>query len=101
MKTWPFLLIGFGALLLLIALSAGALHRRIGEAYVEVGSIQRGERNNRQSLNQLRSELYETAILVRDYLLEPSQEEAANERRALEDLRASIQREVADRKSVV
>lgn len=95
MKTWPFLLIGFGALLLLIALSAGALHSRIGEAYVEVGSIQRGERNNRQSLNQLRSELYETAILVRDYLLEPSQEEAANERRALEDLRASIQREVA------
>ncbi len=94
MRTWPFLLIGFGALLLLIALSAGALHNRMGKVYDEVATIQQNERESRRILNQLRSELYQTAILVRDYLLEPSAEAAASERQDLAKLRASIQLDV-------
>ena len=95
MRTWPFLLIGFGVLLALIALSAIALHNQVGKVYAEVAGIQQRERGNRQLLNRLRSELYQTAILVRDYLLEPSAEAAANERQALEELRESIQKNVA------
>lgn len=95
MRTWPFLVIGFGLLLAMIALSTAALHSRMGQVYAEVASIQQRERENRQILNQLRSELYQTAILIRDYLLEPSAEAAANERHDLEVLRASIQEHVA------
>ncbi|MEO8132165.1 MAG: ATP-binding protein [Bryobacteraceae bacterium] len=101
MRTWPFLLIGFGALLLLIALSAVALHSRMGQVYREVSIIQQGERDNRRLLNQLRSELYQTAILVRDYLLEPSPEAAANERQSLEELRTAIQKDVASLETAV
>jgi signal transduction histidine kinase len=89
------MLIGFGVLLALISLSAAALHNRIGKVYAEVATIQQSERGNRQLLNQLRSELYQTAILIRDYLLEPSAEAAANERQALGVLRESIQKDVA------
>ena len=69
MRTWPFLVIGFGVLLALVALSTAALHRRMGQVYAEVAGIQQRERENRQILNQLRSEIYQTAILIRDYLL--------------------------------
>jgi signal transduction histidine kinase len=101
MRTWPFLLIGFGVLLALIALSAAALHNRMAKVYAEVASIQERERSNRRLLNQLRSELYLTAILVRDYLLEPSAETAANERRHLDVLRVSIQKDVASLEQAV
>jgi len=94
-RTWPILTIGFGALLALIAMSAAALHSRMGEVHSEVAGIQQRERSNRRLLNQLRSDLYQTAILVRDYLLEPSMEAAANEREALSALRLSIQKDVA------
>ena len=95
MRTWPFLLIGFGALLALIALSAVALHSQMGRVYDEVANIQQGERDNGRLLGQLRSDLYQTAILIRDYLLEPSAEAAANERQEWDALRESIQAEVA------
>jgi signal transduction histidine kinase len=94
-RTWPILTIAFGVLLALIALAAAALHNRMGKVYSEVASIQQRERGNRRLLNGLRSELYQTAILVRDYLLEPSAEAAANERQALNHLRLSILENVA------
>ena len=96
MRTWPFLVIGFGVLLALVGLSTAALHRRMGQVYAEVAGIQQRERENGQILNQLRSELYQTAILIRDYLLEPSAEAAASERQDLEALRTSIQKHVRE-----
>jgi signal transduction histidine kinase len=94
-RTWPILTLAFGVLMALIAISAGALHNRMGKVYSEVATIQQRERSNRNLLNQVRSELYQTAILVRDYLLEPSAEAAANEREALNRLRLSLQSNVA------
>jgi signal transduction histidine kinase len=91
LRTWPFLLIGFGALLLLIGGSAAALHRSLGKVYGEVAVIQDRLRDERGVIDRIRSELFLTAILVRDYLLESSLESAATDRATLESLRSSIE----------
>lgn len=91
LRTWPFLLIGFGALLLLIGGSAAALHRSLGKVYGEVAIIQDQLRDERSVIDRVRSELFLTAILVRDYLLESSLESAATDRATLESLRSSIE----------
>src|SRR5688572_15178630 len=95
-RTWPLLCAGFGALLLLIALSAAALNNRIEKVYSRVAAIQQINRETRNNLDLLRSELYLGAIFVRDYLLESSTASAANERRALEELRRSMHQHLAE-----
>ena len=90
LRTWPFLLIGFGALLLLIGGSAAALHRSLGNVYDEVATIQGRLRTGRDLIDRVRTELFLTAILVRDYLLESSPQSSASDRAMLESLRSSI-----------
>jgi signal transduction histidine kinase len=91
LRTWPLLTIGFGALLLLIGLSAAALYERMDRVYREVAAIQEREQQTRDLLNRLRSDLYETAILTRDYLLEPSLTNAESDRQELDKLRETMQ----------
>ena len=95
-RTWPLLCAGFGTLLLLIALSAAALNNRIEKVYARVAVIQEVNRETRDNLDGLRSELYLGAIFVRDYLLESSTATAANERRILEELRKSMHQHLAE-----
>src|SRR5690242_14963252 len=96
LRTWPFLLIGFGALLLLIGGSAAALHRSLGTVYAEVATIQGRVRTERTLIDRVRSELFLTAILVRDYLLESAAESASSDRQTLETLRSSIETNLGD-----
>ncbi len=91
LRTWPLLLIGFGALLFLIGGSAVALQRRLTHVYDEVATIQSHIRSDRGLIDRVRSELFLTAILVRDYLLEPTGESSTTDRRLLETLRSSIE----------
>ncbi len=95
MRTWPFLLIGFGLLLVLIALSAAALQDRMGKVFADVAAIQKAEQASRQPLEGLRAEIYLTSVLVRDYLLDPSAEAAADERQKLEELKAAMEKDLA------
>jgi signal transduction histidine kinase len=91
LRTWPLLLIGFGALLALIGGSAAALYQTLGKVYGEVAGIQARLRHERDLTDHVRSELFLTAILVRDYLLEPEPESAALDRATLESLRSSVE----------
>ena len=95
-RTWPLLCAGFGTLLLLIAFSAAALNNRIEKVYSRVAAIQQINHQTRNNLDRLRSDLYLGAIFVRDYLLESSTASAANERRALEELRKSMHQHLAE-----
>ena len=94
MRSWPFLLLGFSALLLLIGLSLLALHSRIEQVRVDVASLQQADQESGHVLAELRSEIYLFAILFRDYLLERSPKAAAEQREALEQLRISTQSHV-------
>jgi signal transduction histidine kinase len=82
-------------LLLLIGLSAAALHDRMVQVFTEVAAIQSAEQASRQPLEGLRSEIYLTSILVRDYLLDPSPAAAAEERQKLEELKAAMEKDLA------
>ncbi|MEO8595435.1 MAG: histidine kinase [Candidatus Solibacter sp.] len=95
LRTWPFLLIGFGALMALIGGSAIALHGSLGKVYGEVAGIQETLRGERDLIDRIRSELFLTAILVRDYLLESSLDAAVSDRTTLESLRSSIETNLA------
>ncbi len=77
--------------MLLIGGSAAALHRSLGKVYAEVATIQDRLRGERALIDRVRTELFLTAILVRDYLLETSLESAATDRATLESLRSSIE----------
>lgn len=91
MRSWPFLLMGFGALLVLIGLSSAALHHRMEQVRAEVQALQQANEETSRVLNDLRSEIYLFAVLLRDYLLERSPEAAAQQRQALGELRNSTQ----------
>jgi hypothetical protein len=91
MRSWPFLLLGFGGLLALIGLSAAALHNRMEHVRADVEEIQRASEESDRALEELRSEIYLLAVLLRDYLLERSPEAAAQQRRTLKELRDSTE----------
>lgn len=91
MRSWPFLLLGFGALLALIGLSAAALHNRMEQVRADVEAIQRASEESIRALEELRSEIYLFAVLLRDYLLERSPEAAAQQRQTLKELRDSTE----------
>jgi signal transduction histidine kinase len=95
-RTWPLLSAGFGILLLVILVIAGVQQESLEKVYEEVAEIQRMRRQSIATLEQLRSEILLAALFVRDYILETSPDEAENERRTLSELRASMQKGLAE-----
>jgi hypothetical protein len=91
MRSWPFLLMGFGALLVLIGLSSAALHNRMEQVRADVQTLQQANEESSRVLEELRSQIYLVAVLLRDYLLERAPEAAAQQRKVLEELRNSTQ----------
>lgn len=90
-RTWPLLLVGFGALLVLVALSAIAVGRRIDQVRTDVETLQKANRESDRTFGELRSSIYSMAVLLRDYVLEASEEEAADQAQAIDDLYRSTQ----------
>ena len=95
-RSWPLLAVAFGALILTIGLSGAALFGHLGVIYDEVTVIQRESRESDRVLNELRSEMYSLAILVRDYLLDSSETATQEQRQELLNLRASTARHLDD-----
>lgn len=91
MRSWPFLLIGFGALLVLIGLTSAALHNRMEQVRADVQALQQANEESSRVLEELRSQIYLFAVLLRDYLLERSPEAVAQQRKVLDELRDSTQ----------
>lgn len=95
-RSWPLLAVAFGTLIITIGLSGAALFRHLGAIYEEVTVIQRESRESDRALNELRSEMYSLAILVRDYLLDSSQSATQEQREELLALRTSTARHLDD-----
>jgi signal transduction histidine kinase len=88
-RSWPLLAVAFGALILVIGLSGAALYRHLEIIYTEVSVIQGGYRESERLLNELSAEMYSSAILVRDYLLDFSVAATVEQRQRLLALRAT------------
>ena len=89
-RTWPILTAGFGSLLILIGLLALGAVRRAEQIYVETFSMHKAFQSTEQALNEIQSDVYLSAILMRDFLLDTSLLADASYRQQLLELRSSI-----------
>ncbi len=82
---------GFGILVILIALLGYGAIQRAGTIYDEVESAQESYLQTEAFRRGIVTDLYLADILVRDYLLDPSRENAPNHRQELLATRDSLQ----------
>jgi len=85
------LTVGFGSLLLVMALTGGDALLVLREVRREDDGIRRQFLFRNHTLNEVRSELYLSGTYVRDYLLEPEPARAETFRLNLEDVRRRMQ----------
>ncbi len=93
-RTGPVLAIGFGTLLVLITLSGLAMLRTTRQIYAQIGSLYESYQRSARTLNELRTEVHLSGVLVRDYLLDPSHLTAGMYREQLLQLRTSMGKEL-------
>lgn len=92
-RSAPVLLLVFGMLIGLIAISGfGALHRA-RESYRAVSTLNERYRHTDRVLHSIASGIYMAGLLARDYVLDPSNANAAEYRSQLLDERAAMERE--------
>jgi len=70
--SWPLLAVAFGLLLAIILISGLATLHRATELYSTVSALNRKYRLDWRSLDEIRSGIHVSSVLVRDYLLDPS-----------------------------
>jgi signal transduction histidine kinase len=71
-RTWPIMLLGFGSLVLLIALLGLGALRRVELIHSEMRQSQQQYIATEKLLYEIRSGIYLSSIFVRDFLLDPS-----------------------------
>lgn len=89
-RMWHILLIGFGSLLLLTVLSSLSGYRQGRQIYSTIVSIHEEYTRREAVLDEVRSGIYLSSLLVRDYLLDPSHITGAMHRQRLIELRSSM-----------
>jgi signal transduction histidine kinase len=89
-RTRLILSFGFGSLLLLIAILGVEAYRRTDRIYRELASIQDLYRSRSSVLNDIQADLYKSAVLVRDYLLDRDPAAAAEYRNQLMEVRGTL-----------
>lgn len=89
-RIWPILIVGFGALIALIGLSGWLAYVGTNSTYTGISKLYETEYRTEESLTQIRAEIDQSAILLRDFLLDPKLpvEVAKSE---LDQIRASTQ----------
>ena len=100
-RSAPILLLGFGLLIGLIALSGIGAIRRAKETYVEVSMLNNRYRRTDHILNAVASGIYTIGLLARDYLLDPSVVDAADYRSRLMAERTSMDRHFDELKGLI
>lgn len=100
-RTGPVLAVGFGALLLLIALSGLAMLRTTRQIYAEISSLYDNYQRSVRTLNELRTEVHLSGVLVRDYLLDPSHLTASMYRGELLAIRSAMSRQLEELRGLV
>lgn len=100
-RSVPVLLIVFGMLIGLIAISGfGALHRA-QVSYSAVSVLNERYRHTDQVLNSIASGIYMVGLLTRDYLLDPSNSNAAEYRSQLVAERSSMENEFRELRTAI
>jgi signal transduction histidine kinase len=88
--------LGFGSLLGLIASTGWVSYRTSQTVYAEVLSIEENYRDNASLLSDIHADVYLSGIIIRDFVLDKTAEEASIHRRRLSDRRSSIMGRLQD-----
>lgn len=86
-RIWPILAVGFGALVVLVALSGWFVFVRATASYNGISELHDAEHETEEALTSLRSDIAVSAIVIRDFLLDPGSS-VDNARAELDRLRA-------------
>jgi signal transduction histidine kinase len=87
---WPLLAFAFGALLTLLVIAAWMIERKSNAIYEEMRRIQSEHQRREAPLRKLRSDASTLAILIRDYLLDPTYFSAEQQGTQLLEVHASM-----------
>lgn len=89
-RTWPVLVVGFGALVILVGLYGYFAIRRAESIYTEIQVAYENHRRAQQALAEMRSGIYLAGLFLRDYLLDPSHLTTERYRDNFNQVRASV-----------
>ena len=88
-RSWPVLVVGFGALVVLMGLYGYIAVRSAKRIYAEMQLAYDGHRQAQQALAEMRSGIYLGGLYLRDYLLDPSHLTTDRYRAQFAEVRAS------------
>jgi signal transduction histidine kinase len=100
-RTWPVVAIALSGLLLLVVGSVIATRNKAQAIYAQLDELHGRHRQVESRLRRLRGDVHLSSILVRDYLLDTSRENAAEYRQRLSDLRENNRSALAELAEVV
>ncbi len=89
-RTWPILVVGFGALVILVGLYGYFAIRRAESIYTEMQVAYDSHRRAQQALAEMRSGIYLAGLFMRDYLLDPSHLTTERYRANFNEVRVSV-----------
>lgn len=90
LRTWPILALGFGTMLLLTVLFGLDSWRRADRIYVTVRSMYQSYARTQEALREIESGIYRSGLLIRDFLLDPTQLTAEMHKQDLLAVRARM-----------
>jgi len=90
------LLLGFGTLLTLIALLALSAFWRAERIYSEVSSIHESYQKSASILDDIYSDVYRAAVLIRDFLIDPQVAAGGQYRSDLLNVRSSMEKRLTE-----
>jgi signal transduction histidine kinase len=89
-RSWPILVLAFGTLIVLIAVSGVGALRSSRQIYDEVSDLNESYRRTDAILNEVQVEIHVMGVLTRDYLLDVSNISADRYRAELRSVRADM-----------
>lgn len=89
-RTWPILVVGFGALVTLVGLYGYFAIRRAEAIYTEIQVAHDSHRRAQQALAEMDSGIYLAGLFIRDYLLDPSHLTTERYRQHFTEVRESV-----------
>jgi signal transduction histidine kinase len=92
--TWPVLIFAFSVMLILMAFSAVSNWRQTGLLFDKWQELARAYQQSEHSLEQIRSDTQVSGLLVRDYLLDPSDARSDSYKQRLLANRAEMSRQL-------
>jgi signal transduction histidine kinase len=100
-RSVPVLLVGFGLLIALIAISGVGALRRAHDTYRDISALNERYRRVDRVLNSVASGIYTAGLLARDYLLDPSNIQATIARTQLRAERSAMEVEFRELKGAI